>query len=130
VNLEGAYKTTDEATLLESIDSKLEQLLRWTKFQGMQQLKQILETTLDNDTKKLVYELSDGRSSPAIASIVDVSDRTVRDYWKTWAPMGIIEIHPNYKRRYCKIFSLKELGINIPSYDEATAEQNEPTEEE
>lgn len=107
------------------------EILKWTKFQGMRQVKQILENNLDTETKKLVYELSDGRSSPDIARIVAVSDQTVRDYWKAWAPVQIVEIHPDYKKRYRKMFSLKEVGIPVPSYDEPTEDQGEePSEEE
>lgn len=105
------------------------EILKWTKFQGIQQVKQILEANLDNDTKKLVYELSDGRSSSAIATIAKVSRCTVRDYWKLWAPMEIIEIHPDYKKRYRKIFSLKEVGITVPTYEEPTDKQDGATEE-
>lgn len=91
------------------------EILKWTKFQGMLQVKQILETNLDTDTKKLVYELSDGRSSPDIAKKVNVTAQTVRDYWKAWALILIVELHPEYKKRYCKIFSLKDVGIVVPA---------------
>jgi hypothetical protein len=102
----------------------LKDILKWTKFQGMQKVKQVLENNLDNDAKKIIYELSDGRSSPVIAKIAKVSDHTVRDYWKLWAPIGIVEVHPNYKKRYCKVFSLKEVGILVPEF-EVTAEETE-----
>jgi len=93
----------------------LKEILKWTKFEGMQKVKQILENTLDNNTKKVIYEFSDGRSSPAIAGTVGVDSSTVRDYWKAWAVLGIVEIHPEYKKRYHRIFSLKEVGIEVPS---------------
>jgi len=91
----------------------LKEILKWTKFEGMQKVKQVLETTLDNDTKKLIYEMSDGKSSPTIAGIVKVDPTTVRDYWKDWAILGIVEVHPDYKKRYRRIFSLKEVGIEV-----------------
>jgi len=103
----------------------LREILKWTKFQGMQQVKQVLEATLDTDTKKLVYELSNGISSPRIAKIVGVDPTTVRDYWKDWAVLGIVEIHPNYKKRYCRVFSLKEVGIEV-----SEAKQNAETRKE
>lgn len=114
----------------KEIKDTLIEILKWTKFQGKQQVKQILESVLDTDSKRLVYELSDGRSSPAIATIVNVHHSTVLDYWKLWAPVGIMEIHPDYQKRYRKIFSLKEVGIIIPSHEEPTGEQEESTEEE
>jgi len=109
----------------KEIKNTLIEILKWTKFQGWQQVKHVLETTLDNDTKKLVYELSDGVSSPAIARIAKVSPSTVRDYWKLWAPMGIVEIHPDYKKRYRRVFSLKEVGIAVPIFEEPTDESEE-----
>jgi hypothetical protein len=107
------------------IKDVLMDILKWTKFQGMQQVKQVLETTLDNETKKLVYELSDGMSSPAIARIAKVSPPTVRDYWKLWAPMGIVEIHPDYKKRYRRVFSLEEVGIAVPVFKEPNDESDD-----
>lgn len=97
----------------EDIKNILKEILKWTKFEGMQKVKQVLEATLDNDTKKLIYESSDGISSPKIAEIAEVTPPTVRDYWKEWAVLGIVETHPDYKRRYQKIFSLKEVGIEV-----------------
>lgn len=94
----------------------LREILRWTKFEGLQKLKQVLETTLDTGTKKLIHELSDGKSSPEIVRVVNVDPSTVRDYWKQRTILGITELHPNYSRRYRRIFSLKETGIEVPEY--------------
>lgn len=90
------------------------EILKWTKFQGMLHVKNILETNLDTDLKKIVYELSDGKSSVEIARIAEVSDWTIRNYWKSWAPTQIVEVDPTYKGRYRKVFSLKEVGIAVP----------------
>ncbi len=114
----------------KEIKDALIEILKWTKFQGMQQVKQVLETNLDNDAKKLIYELSDGRSSPNIARIAKVSPPTVRDYWKLWGPMGIVEIHPDYKKRCRRIFSLKEVGISVPVFEEQTDESEEESTED
>jgi len=106
------------------------EILKWTKFQGMQNVKDILETNLDTDVKKIIYELCDGKSSSEIAKISKVSDQTVRNYWKLWAPLSIVEIHPDYKKRYRKVFSLKEVGITVPAFEEPTEEQKEEETEE
>jgi hypothetical protein len=108
----------------------LKDILKWTKFQGMQNVKQVLENNLDNDVKKLIYELSDGRSSPVIAKIARVNAHTIRDYWKLWVPIGIVEVHPNYKKRYCKVFSLKEVGIPVPEFEVTTEETEEDATED
>lgn len=114
----------------EEIKNILKEILKWTKFQGMQKIKQVLETALNTDTKKLVYELSDGISSPKIAKIAGADSSTVRDYWRDWAILGIVEIHPEYKRRYRRIFSLKEVGIEVPEVKEKTEAQEEKPEGE
>ena len=97
----------------------LREILKWTKFEGIQKVKQVLETTLDSDIKKLIYEMSDGKSSPTIAGIVKVDPTTVRGYWKDWAILGIVEVHPDYKKRCCRVFSLKEVGIEVPEAKES-----------
>jgi hypothetical protein len=102
----------------QEIKDILKEILKWTKFEGMQKVKQVLETTLENDAKRLIYELSDGRPSPEIARIARVSPPSVRNYWKEWAILGIVEIHPDYKKRYRRVFSLKEVGIKISEIEE------------
>lgn len=114
----------------EDIKNILKEILKWTKFEGMQKVKQVLEATLDNDTTKLIYESSDGMSSPKIAKIAEVAPPTVRDYWKDWSVLGIVEIHPDYKKRYRRIFSLREVGIEVPVVEEKTEAQEEKTEGE
>lgn len=98
----------------EEIKSILNEILKWTKFQGMQKAKQILETTLDTDIKRLIYSSSDGESSPNIARIVGVDPIKVRRYWKQWFVVGIVEVHPRYKKRYQRTFKLEEFGISVP----------------
>jgi len=109
----------------QEIRDILREILKWTKFEGMQNVKQVLETTLDNDCKRLIYEFSDGRSSPKIAKIVGVDATTVRNYWKDWAVLGIVKIHPDYKKRYCRLFSFKEVGIEVPSLKTDTSSKGD-----
>ncbi|MCK4443486.1 MAG: helix-turn-helix domain-containing protein [Thermoplasmata archaeon] len=98
----------------------LREILKWTKFQGMQNVKQVLENTLDTDAKKLIYHLSDGRSSPDIAAIAGVTSTTVRQYWKDWSAIGIVGLHPDYKKRFHRVFSLELVGIEIPGFEKTT----------
>lgn len=92
----------------------LQELLKWIKASTRPIIKKLFEDNIKTDVEKLVYELSDGKSSPIIASIVGIDPSTVRDYWGKWANAGMMEVCPNYKRRYCKLFSLSELGIEAP----------------
>jgi hypothetical protein len=98
----------------KEIKDILIEILRWTKFEGMQKVKVLLESTLNTDTKKIVYESSNGLSSPEIAQLAGIGAHTVRDYWKDWAVLGIVEIHPEFKKRYRRMFSLREVGLEVP----------------
>ena len=114
----------------QEIKDILKEILKWAKFEGMQKVKQVLETTLDTDTKKLFYESSDGISSPKIAKIAEVDPTTVRDYWKDWDVLGLVENHPDYKKRYCRVFSLKEVGIKVPKVKETVETEEGIVEDE
>lgn len=74
---------------LDRIIELLEEILKWTRFEGNQKVKEILLDELDTDAKKIVYELSDGRSSPEIEKMADVISKTIRDWWKKWANRGL-----------------------------------------
>lgn len=97
----------------------LKEILKWTKFQGMQNLKKILEDTLESDSERIAYHLSDGRPPAEIAKLSGVSDQTIRNWWKQWYPMGLIEPAPTWKGRFRKVFSLEDLGIEIPKMESA-----------
>lgn len=107
----------------------LEEILKWIKFEGRIKAIEIFRSELDNDLKKLIYELSDGKSSVEIAKSTNVTSQTVRDYWHRWAEKGMMEICQGYKRRYCRIFSLKELGIEIPELEPQVSEEKEGEDE-
>ncbi|MEM1577356.1 MAG: hypothetical protein QXT98_07590 [Archaeoglobaceae archaeon] len=121
---------SEELKTLKSIESKLDQLLRWTRFAGMQQLRTILTQNLTKDVELLIYELSDGeRSTREIASLVGVkSHAKVAKYWKKWSKLGIVEPSDRYPGRFRKICSLEEVGLTVPSLPRVLAE--EPPEEE
>lgn len=99
---------------LDRIIGLLEEILKWTRFEGNQRVKEILLDELDTDAKKIAYELSDGRSSPEIAKVAGVTGKTIGDWWKKWAKRGLAEVHPRYKVRFRKVFSLGDFGIEIP----------------
>jgi Fic family protein len=103
---------------IDKIIELLQEILKWTKIEGKKKVRTVIDSELDDDTKKLIYHLSDGKSSSEIVKFVDVTGRTVRRYWKKWAKKGIMGIHPDYKRRYQKLFSLEEVGIEPPEVEE------------
>ena len=102
---------------LNKIIKLLQENVKWVKFNGIDKVRTIVDLELDSDIKKIIYHLSDGGSSPQIAKKVKIDSSTVRDYWKKWSKKGLMEIHPEYKKRYRKIFTLEEIGIEPPDIE-------------
>jgi hypothetical protein len=125
---------SEELRVLKNIEGKLDQLLMWTRFAGMQQLRTILAQNLTKDLEMLIYELSDGeRSTREIAELSGVgSNATVTNYWRKWSRLGIVEPSEIRQGRFRRICSLEEVGLTAPpiSGAEATAMEEEQPEEE
>lgn len=107
----------------------LREILKWIRFAGMKEVKVVLSSALDSETKKVIYHLSDGeKGSVEIAKASRVSDSTVRSYWKSWAKLGIVEaIKVRRGERYKKAFDLEDFGIEVPQLKSAI-EKKEPIE--
>jgi hypothetical protein len=100
---------------LDKLIVLLEDVRKWTRFQGWISVKEVLVDTLKTDEEKLVYHHSDGCSSRAVASSTPVSQSTVLKMWEKWAKIGIVEpIQVQRGTRYQKIFSLEEFNIEVP----------------
>ena len=125
---------SEEVEILKNIESKLGQLLKWARFAGMQQLRNILAQNLIDDTAMLIYECSDGkRSTREVARLAGVkSNVTVTNYWKRWSKLGIVEPATKYRGRFQRICSLEEVGLTVPPIPQAstTTEEGEPTKED
>jgi len=121
---------SEELKTLKNIESKLDQLLKWTRFAGMQQLRTILTQNLTTDIEMLIYELSDGeRSTREIAGFSGVgSNATVASYWRKWSKLGIVEPSEKRQGRFRRICSLEEVGLTPPPIPQATAETEQPEE--
>lgn len=89
----------------------LKEILKWQILQGKEILRELIPKLLDNNDKKRVYEMTDGiRTSIEIKKVVGVSDATVSNWWNIWYSFGILE---KEGRKYKKIISLKDIGIDI-----------------
>jgi hypothetical protein len=123
---------SEELEVLKSIENKLDQLLKWTRFAGLQQLRNVLTQHLGTDKELLIYELSDGeRTTREIAQLVRVgSNATVAGYWKKWSKLGIVEPSQKRQGRFQRICSLEEVGLTIPPILETQTETPSETEEE
>jgi transposase len=107
----------------------LREIAKWLRFAGMKEVKSVLAFALDTNQKRLVYHLSDGNNgSVEIARQSGVSDFTVRNYWKQWSKLGIVEaIKVRRGDRYKKAFDLEDFGMDIPQA--RTVTQENPTEQ-
>jgi hypothetical protein len=110
--------------ILKEITSTLKELLKWSRFAGMQQLRNVLSQTLKTETEMLIYELSDGtQGTRGIASAAGIgSNATIAAYWKKWSKVGIVEPSPIHHGRYQKICSLEEVGLPVPPIPHRAAE--------
>jgi hypothetical protein len=95
----------------------LKELLKWTKFAGMNQVQSVLESTLNTPEKRLAYQLSDGKlASTKIAELSKVgSDFKVRGLWKEWRRRGLGDtVGVKGGDRFIRTFDLQDFGIEYP----------------
>jgi len=73
----------------------LKEILKWIRFTGMNQVKSVLESELETDVDKLVYQKSDGAyGTVELAKLSGVSNATVAHMWNSWLKMGLGESIP------------------------------------
>jgi hypothetical protein len=94
----------------------LREILKWIRFAGAKEVKNVLLATLDTEQKRLIYLLSDGdKGSLEIAKAAGTSDSTIRRHWASWARQGIMEsVKVRGGERYKKNFELEDFGIDVP----------------
>jgi DNA-binding CsgD family transcriptional regulator len=114
----------------DKIIELLDEILRWTRLQGVQNARAVLTTALKTDTDKIIYHLSDGRPSGQIARVCGVTEVSVRNYWRRWFTLGITQPSHKYKGRFERSFSLEDLGIKVPAMPVASATVKERAEQE
>jgi len=101
---------------IERMIELLQEMLKWIKFAGAREVRTVLMNILDTEQKRLIYHLSDGeRGSVEISKAANVSARTVRRHWASWARLGIVEaLGVRGGVRYKKSFELEDFGFTVP----------------
>ncbi len=126
-------KTGQREITLKDVHDTLKEMLKWTKFAGVKEVKPILETHLPNDSKKLIYYLSDGKKGTQdIAKTVGgLSHQSVSNYWKDWEKVGLGEyISAMGGSRFKRSFDLEDFGIKVPEVTkQSTTTENQITEQ-
>ncbi len=108
----------------------LRELLKWTKFAGMNQLQSVLENTLNTPEKRLAYQLSDSkRGTIEISKLSKVGNPTkVSTLWKEWKRKGLGDsLSVQGGERFKRTFDLEDFGIEVPEIPVASpASQSAP----
>ncbi|XHH08081.1 MAG: hypothetical protein ACFCUE_10965 [Candidatus Bathyarchaeia archaeon] len=101
---------------IDELIAVMREILKYQKFAGAKEVRNVLTAALDSDQKRLIYHLSDGnRGSVEIAKTANIGDSTVRRYWESWARQGIMEaIKVRGGDRYKKSFELEDFGMTVP----------------
>lgn len=106
----------------------LREILKWIKFTGMKEVKEILNSVLETDQKKLAYQLSDGNmGSVEIGKASGIaSTETITRYWKSWVKSGLGEnVSVKGGKRFKRSFDLEDLGIEVPESKETKKEEKQ-----
>jgi len=115
----------------------LEDIRKWVKFSGWNNVKNVLTENLQSDRDKLIYHLSDGNRG--IRDIVSESKSFnmktsyggVHSLWHKWSKIGIVEpITVGRGERYRKLFLFEDFGIDIPLLTSEKIEEELEEEEE
>lgn len=103
-----------ETTELARIAAALEELLAWTRLQGVQKAKDVLTATLAEDDQRRIYQASTGNSSSQIAKEVKCGESTVQRLWQRCYKLGLMKPDPKTPGRYLRSFDLKDFDL-LPS---------------
>ncbi|MFN8385381.1 MAG: hypothetical protein U0X92_03055 [Anaerolineales bacterium] len=97
---------------LDVVIEKLDKLIFWLKFSHLEAAKEYFGKILNTDRKKVIYQLSDGRSVADIKKHLKiVSKSAIPDLWADWFAKGILIDSSTSKGRKKKVIDLRELGL-------------------
>lgn len=109
----------------------LKEILKWTRFSGMREVKAVIDTLVDDQTKRAIYQLSDGSlTTREIGDRVGAGKDKVASLWKIWSRAGLGETQSvkGGGSRFKRSFDLEEFGIEV-RIPEATAPSESATTE-
>jgi hypothetical protein len=103
----------------------LREILKWTKFSGMKGVREVLDSAVNTDQKKIIYQLSDGsKPSLEIGRLAKCSDQTVRNYWKVWLKQALGDtVSVRGGDRFKRGFDLEDFGIEVPPIQQTETTQ-------
>lgn len=95
----------------DKLISLMEEMIQLQKISVKPVFKKLVEEILEKDEKLMVYELTGENSRDQIISKTGVGAGTISSWWIEWFSKGLLE---KDRSKYRKVFSLAELGINVP----------------
>lgn len=105
----------------------LKEILKWIKVTSFNQVKDVLNSILDTDSKKMIYQLSDGKlTSTEIIKKAKASSASITKYWNQWPKLGLGEsISAEGGKRFKRSFDLADFNLLPKLMKENTKERSE-----
>ena len=114
----------------------IEDIRKWLRFLGWNNVKNVLTENLQSDRDKLIYHFSDGEHGirniiPELGPFqIKTSYGGIHSLWQKWSKIGIVEpIKSGSGFRFKKLFILEDFGIVMPDRPTQTTEKPEEKKE-
>lgn len=98
----------------DEILEELRAISKWTRIQGLQSLREVLNGFNDRDL--VIYNEADGNATLAdVGDEVDRQTSTLSEKFNEWAEMGIVE---KDGQQWKHAAPLSSMGIEVPDLDD------------
>jgi|SRR5439155_9166595 len=85
---------------------------RWLRILALPGLRERLSAALDSDTKRRIYQHSDGRTIREVATASGAGFGTVQRCWQDWSEAVLMDLTET-AGRYRRLLSLAEVGLSV-----------------
>ena len=106
----------DVISSIDKMQNSLNDVVKWLKILGVENVQTLLKKELDKSEKILIYHNStEGKSIRDIKELSGASLGSINSYHTIWFNLGLMKKIPmRGKDRYVKHFNLEDFGIKIP----------------
>ena len=106
----------DVISSIDKMQNSLNDVVKWLKILGVENVKVLLKKELDKPEKILVYHNStEGKSTRDIKKLSGAALGSISSYHTIWFNLGLMKKIPiPGNDRYVKNFDLEDCGIKIP----------------
>ena len=100
--------------LLEAIERNTRAIVGLLELAYAEQIRAKLESVVSDPKKVAAYQSSlKENSSRQVATLAGASDKSVRDWWKEWSDLGLVE-ETTTAGRFQRKFDLRRYGVSVP----------------